>query len=136
MSKKTKKVLLDPFVPSFYHVFLSKEYFTLGSSAVKMLNSLYMQFTGKNNGDLSAAPEILFKRGWKSRVTIAKSLKELIKKGFIQKTRHPTKEQCALYAVTWLKIDDCRMAGTGLSKLDVTPTYQPLKPYEKWEYKK
>ncbi len=54
--------------------------------------------------------------GWSSQGSIHGALVELIGNGFIEQTRQGGKNQCSLYAVTWLAIDDCK------GKLDVNPT--------------
>jgi hypothetical protein len=54
--------------------------------------------------------------GWHSQGSVHKALTELLALGFIEQTRQGGKNQCSLYAVTWLAIDDCK------GKLDVNPT--------------
>jgi hypothetical protein len=47
---------------------------------------------------------------------VHKALAELLALGFIEQTRQGGKNQCSLYAVTWLAIDECN------GKLYVKPT--------------
>jgi hypothetical protein len=88
----------------------------LSHMAAHLLDNLTAQFNGTNNGDLSAAPKIMKLYGWNSQGSIHKALAELLALGFIEQTRQGGKNQCSLYAVTWLAIDDCK------GKLDVNPT--------------
>ena len=88
----------------------------LSHMAAHLLDNLTAQFNGTNNGDLSAAPKIMKLYGWNSQGSIHKALAELLALGFIEQTRQGGKNQCSLYAVTWLAIDECN------GKLDVNPT--------------
>lgn len=97
----------------------SDTYRSLSAKAVKLLNDLYFQFRGVNNGDLAAAWGIMQPRGWKSRDTLHKALCELLAVGMIEKTRQGGRNRCSLYAVTWLPIDECN------GKLDVPATRTP-----------
>lgn len=97
----------------------SDAYTALSAHAVKLLNDLYFQFRGANNGDLSAAWSVMQSRGWKSRDTLCKALKELLAAGMIEKTRQGGRNRCSLYAVTWRSIDECK------GKLDMTATTKP-----------
>lgn len=84
----------------------------------KLLLDLFEQFNGKNNGDLSCAFSIFKCKGWNSKVTLTKAKKELVEKGFIEKTRQGLRSPpiCDLFAVTWLSIDECQ------GKLDTSST--------------
>jgi hypothetical protein len=88
----------------------------LSHMAAHLLDNLTAQFNGTNNGDLSAAPKIMTLYGWSSQGSLHKALVELLALGCIEQTRQGGKNQCSLYAVTWLAIDDCK------GKLDVRPT--------------
>ncbi|WP_051299727.1 hypothetical protein [Methylobacter luteus] len=88
----------------------------LSHKAAHLLDNLISQFNGKNNGDLSAAPKTMRLYGWRSQGSIHSALTELLALGFIEQTRQGGRNQCSLYAVTWLPIDECN------SKLDVKPT--------------
>jgi hypothetical protein len=88
----------------------------LSHMAAHLLDNLIAQYDGKNNGDLSAAPKIMKLYGWYSQGSVYKALTELLALGFIEQTRQGGKNQCSLYAVTWLAIDECK------GKLDVKPT--------------
>lgn len=99
-----------------HHILTSAEYAQLSGYAVKLLLDLFGQFKGSNNGDLCAAWKIMEQRGWRSRDTLGRALKELLETGFISKTRQGGRNLPSLYAVTWLSIDGCG------NKLDVVPT--------------
>jgi hypothetical protein len=88
----------------------------LSHKAAHLLDNLIAQYDGKNNGDLSAAPKIMKLYGWSSQGSIHSALTELLAQGFIEQTRQGGKNQCSLYAVTWLPINECN------GKLDVKPT--------------
>jgi len=88
----------------------------LSHKAAHLLDNLIAQFDGKNNGDLAAAPKIMKLYGWSSQGSVYGALVELLGLGFIEQTRQGGKNQCSLYAVTWLAIDECD------GKLDVKPT--------------
>jgi hypothetical protein len=88
----------------------------LSHKAAHLLDNLIAQYDGKNNGDLSAAPKIMKLYGWSSQGSVYNALVELLGLGFIEQTRQGGKNQCSLYAVTWLAIDECN------GKLDVNPT--------------
>lgn len=89
---------------------------TLSAHAVKLLLDLGFQFRGANNGDLSAAWKLMQARGWRSRDTLGRALAELLHFGLIEKTRQGGLNQCSLFALTWLAVDECR------GKLDVPAT--------------
>lgn len=97
----------------------SDAYRSASAPAVKLLNDLCFQFRGNNNGDLSAAWRVMAPRGWKSRDTLTRALRELLELGLIEKTRQGGKHLCSLYALTWLPIDECG------GKLDVPATRVP-----------
>lgn len=77
----------------------------LSRSARALLVDLAMQFTGGNNGNLTAAPAIMSRYGWQSRGTLSAALAELIAEGFIEVTRQGGRNRASLYAVTWRGID-------------------------------
>lgn len=95
-----------------HHITDSSEYARLSPRAVKLLVDLLAQFRGANNGDLSVAPGSLespgmLKRGWRSKSNLAAAIKELMKSGFIVRTRVGGRHRAALFAITWLGIDEC-----------------------------
>jgi len=98
----------------------------LSSHALKLFFDLMAQYRGFNNGDLSAAWKVMAARCWKSRDTLAKSLKELQERGFVVMTRQGGLHKCSLFALTLYEIDDCRDL-KGRSKYDahMKPTQTP-----------
>ena len=94
----------------------SDAYKKLSSSAVKLIIDLAAQYRGKNNGDLSTAWVFMKKRGWRSKSTLYKAMKEAEEKGFIFRTRQGGINKCNLFAITWESIDECG------GKLDVRTT--------------
>ncbi len=116
MAKKKKDKLGYPFLAFPRHILSSPQYACLRPPAVKLLLDLFGQYNGTNNGDFCIAWQVMQKRGWRSRDTLNRAEKELLKAGFIQKTRQGGRNRCNLYAVTWLRINECD------GKLDVSET--------------
>ena len=99
---------------------------SLSPYATKLLLDLASQWHLGSNGDASAAFEnVMRARGWRSKATLHKSLKELRDSGLIVQTRQGSLHQCSLYALGWLAIDECG------GKLDIQPTTRPL---NRWLY--
>lgn len=84
-----------------------------------------------NNGDLSITHKELTESYSIniSTKTLTASIKELIDKGFIIKTRQGGKNLCSLYAVTFQVIGDIRENGSTTRKIEDAPT---LYPSNKW----
>ncbi|MBU2887471.1 hypothetical protein KO507_17030 [Gilvimarinus agarilyticus] len=101
----------------------------LSGNAVRLLVLFAYQYRGSNNGDLSAPLSFTENWGIKSSATLARTLKELIDARLIIKTRDPTRDrsspygQCALYALTWQNIDECK------GKHDCKPTRIPIRKF-------
>ena len=87
------------------------DFLGLNGSATKLLLELAFQFRGFNNGDLTTAFGVLKDRGWNSRATIDRAKKDLLATDLIRETRSGRFEnpggRCALYALTWLPINEC-----------------------------
>lgn len=94
----------------------SPNYLAVSWPARSLLVDLARQFNGYNNGDLTAAWKLMAKRGWRSKDTLYKALRELLDSGLIELTRQGGRNACNLYAVTWDAIDECK------GKLDYGPT--------------
>lgn len=122
--KGSSKVCLIP-----HFVMDHPDYINLSGFGLKLLMELAKQYNGySNNGDLTAAWQVMCERGFNSKATLAKALRELLQKQLIVCTRHgrfinPGK-RCALYALSWKPIDEC--AGKGL---DVGPTQKPFRSF-------
>lgn len=88
-------------------VLTSENYTTLNGWDTKLLVDIYVQYDGKNNGDLCAAWSVLSKRGWNSPATLNRSISKLLNTGFIVLTRQGGRNRASLYAVTFRPIDEC-----------------------------
>lgn len=111
----------------------------LSSNALRVFMILVSKLRGKktkkngathintNNGDLSITyKELTESCGISiSTKTLTASIKELIDKGFIIKTRQGGKNLCSLYAVTFQAIGDIRESGSVVRKIDHNPTLYP-----------
>ena len=99
----------------------STEYRQLKGGTVKLLLELARQYRGNNNGDLTVAFSVLKERGFNSKQTIKNGISELLASGLVVETRSGRFQnpggRCALYAITWQSIDECRGKG-----LEVAPT--------------
>ena len=106
-----------------------ENYCQLSPNAKVLLVEFCYQYNGHNNGDLSAAFSTLQKRGWRSKGTVSRAIKELRKAGWIVLTRQGGKNQCSLYALTFKAVDECK------GKHDMPPTiiasgdWKKLNPY-------
>ena len=109
------------FLPFRLDVLRSQALASLSPHAAKLLLDLASQWQLGRNGDASAAFEnVLRARGWRSKATLHKALKELRESGLIIQTRQGSLHQCSLYALGWLAIDECG------GKLDMRATTKPI----------
>jgi hypothetical protein len=109
------------FLPFRLDVLRSPALATLSPYASKLLLDIASQWSMGKNGDASVAFEkVLRARGWRSKATLYKALKELNASGLIVQTRQGSLHECSLYALGWLAIDECG------DKLDVKRTTVPL----------
>ncbi|MDB5762459.1 MAG: hypothetical protein JWQ21_1454 [Herminiimonas sp.] len=109
------------FLPFRLDVLRSQALATLSPYAAKLLLDLASQWQLGRNGDASAAFEnVLRARGWRSKATLHKALKELLASGLVILTRQGSLHRCSLYALGWLAIDECG------GKLDMQPTTRPM----------
>lgn len=115
------------FVPLPFVVLRSHNFTLLSAYAVKLLNDLLAQYRGNNNGDLCAAWTVMHPRGWKSKDTLNKALKELLAGNWVEVTRQGGRNKATLYALTFYAIDDCK------GKLDVNATGSPNGAWRKNE---
>ena len=92
-------------------VLKTDDYIGLSTKSKALLVDLAYQYNGKNNGDLTAALAVLRNRNWKRSATISEAIKELMRADLIIRTREGKFQnphsRCALYAVSWLPIDEC-----------------------------
>lgn len=93
-------------------------------SARKVLDTLTYQFNGYNNGNLAATYVMMKTWGGMSKTVLAKSLRELVERNIIQKTRDHNRARDgaspSLYSLTWHPIDPCPGCN-----LEIGPTNTP-----------
>ena len=104
------------------------DYRNLPPNAIKLLNALVYQYRGKNNGDLTAAFTYMQHFGFKSKETLHRAIRQLLEAKMIIKTRQGffmnPGGRCALYALTWLPINECQG-----KKLEVNSTATPPRKF-------
>jgi len=102
------------------------DYINLNGSAVKLLIEMACQFKGGNNGDLCPAWTLMKVRGFCSKTTLSKAIKELLQAEMILLTRqgHFIKNKASLYALTWAPINEC----SG-KYLEVSPSITPSRNF-------
>lgn len=97
----------------------------LSPHACKMLLDLSRQFTGFNNGYLSAAMAIMEPMGWRSEATIREAVAELEHYRIVTRTRQGGRNRCNLFGFTFRRIDE-----KPDKPLDVRPS---LTPSNEWK---
>ena len=97
----------------------SPAYCGLSFKSRALLFDLGAQYRGNNNGDLAAPWSWMKGRGWKSKDTLQRALRELLEAGLIEQTRQGGLHCASLYAFTWLGIDEC------VGKLEVRANLVP-----------
>jgi hypothetical protein len=106
----------------------TQDYKDLPYTAKALLFELAYQYRYNNNGDLTVALSVLKKRGWKREATISTAIKKLLEANLITKTRQGyfrnPESRCALYALNWHPINDCRG-----KDLEVKPTITPPRKF-------
>ena len=103
----------------------SEDFKRLSGNSVKLLLALAYQYRGHNNGDLTAAFSIMQEKfGFTARGVVKRAVKQLVDSNLIELTRTPQfmnpGGQCALFALTWLPINEC----SG-KRLEVNSTVTP-----------
>lgn len=129
MSRRSKAALADAkngresgtFFPMPLCVLQSPELAMLSPYAIKLLIDLLAQWRLGNNGYLSPSWALMQPRGWKSKATLAKALKELEVGGWVIRTRQGGRHKATLYAVSFFRIDDHHPR----KPLDVAATRKP-----------
>lgn len=77
----------------------------LSAYSNKLLLDLSEQYIGTNNGDLCATWSIMRERGWRSKETLDRCLKELRYYELIVQTQIGGLNRPSLYALAWFRID-------------------------------
>lgn len=57
------------------------------------------------NGDISLAPKSMAVRGWVSRASLGSAVKELVNHGLLVRTRHGSRLDCSLFAISLYPLD-------------------------------
>jgi hypothetical protein len=86
-------------------LFLSSEYGRLSPAACKVLLRVHLQYTLRNNGNLTITANEFRGYGFKSKATLWKAKDELVAAGWLQVTRQGGLHYPSLYALTWESID-------------------------------
>lgn len=107
-AKITGKGKGNSFLRLPHYILDSQQFAALSPIAVKWLLEVARQFKGANNGDLSMPWSLLKRRGWASQWTAKRARDELLAAEFIWTTRHGGKHLCALYAITWEPVNECK----------------------------
>lgn len=107
---------LGPFVMLHWVVMDSPGYRRASHTARSLLLDIARQYTGKNNGRLTASAKYLKPLGWTSNDTIARAKRELVDCGLLVETRKGARpNKAAWYALTWRVLDQ-------VTGLDIDPT--------------
>lgn len=84
-----------------------------------LVADMAVQYSGHNNGDLTASISVMRKLGWTSACTLRERLQEAQHYGLLLQTRQGgLLIGASLYALGWQKIDACIDRKTGKTKLD------------------
>ncbi|WP_147281654.1 hypothetical protein [Dyella solisilvae] len=86
----------------------SPNFLGLSTKAKALILDLGARFTGFNNGDLAAPWSWMQERGWRSKDTLHRAIKELLHAGMIEQTRQGGLHGPSLYAFTWRPVDECK----------------------------
>lgn len=113
------------YVALYHCVLRSQAYANLSAHAVKLLNDLLSQYYGSNNGDFNATYTTMQKRGWRSKGTLSRAIKELLETGFIEVSKQGGRHSCSLYAITFYAVDECK------GKLEINATKTPKSLWRK-----
>ena len=84
----------------------SPGYRQAGYPARALLIDIAMQYTGHNNGKLTACVKYLIAKGWTSNSTVSRAVHELQACGLLLETRKGARpNRAAWFALTWLDLD-------------------------------
>ncbi len=119
----------EVFFPFRYDVLRSPLFKLLSCRAKALLIEFVSQYNGYNNGDFSISFNQMKDKGWSSPTTLNEAKKELIETELVIITRQGGRNQCSLYGVSFLAIDNCN------GKLDVKSTEKPPDNWKKHHYK-
>ena len=104
----------------YHHLLKSPAWIALSSSAMRLFLDMRMKLTSFNNGNIEAVYSELKHRGWNSRTTLYRALRELEGLGFIERTRQggiaSMSRICSLYRFTDLETLEISKLGLRASK--------------------
>lgn len=125
--KNGVRVKTPPFAMMPKAMIQSPGYRALSCTARMVLVELLAQYSGSNNGDLSATRTMAKDWGIASAHTLQKALKDLEEAGWILISRNSVFSKhgarCALFALAWLPVDECPG-----KDLDIGSTRSPPRP--------
>jgi len=94
------------FLPLPMVLLRSQSFARLSPKGVKLLLDVCAQFNGYgNNGALSVAWTLMHARGWKSRDSLGKALRELLEGGWLILTRQGGRHRCSLFGLSFYRLD-------------------------------
>ena len=113
------------------------DYINLSSSAIRLLNEMACQFKGGNNGDLCPAWTLMKERGFRSKSTLTRVIKELVAAEMIMLTRQGQfiRNKSGLYALTWAPINECSGKYLEESPTRIPPRNFSLERQQAWPRK-
>ena len=113
------------------------DYINLSGSAIRLLVELAYSYKGGNNGDLCPAWTLMKERGFRSKATLTKAIKELVAAEMIMLTRQGQfiRNKAGLYALTWAPIDECAGKHLDTSPTLIPPRNFPLERNQGWPRK-
>lgn len=94
------------FVSMPYSMLSSGAFAELSGNATKLLSAIASFYIGVNNGHLVATHSAMRRFGFNSKDSLSRGIRELIHLGFLIRTRTQHLRSPALYAVTWLPINE------------------------------
>jgi len=110
------------FVPMPSEWFDTPEFRGLSPMATKIFLAAWLQFNGKNNGDISLHRKLVAAWGCTGERQRTKAIAELLNAGWLIRTRRGGLRMGPdLFAVSVKPIDPCINPKTGLSKHDMKP---------------
>lgn len=90
-------------------VLCSPNYCALSLKAKALILDMGARFNGFNNGDLAATYSWMTQRGWRSKDTLHRALRELREAGMIEVTRQGGLLGPSLYSFSWLPVDESKV---------------------------
>ena len=113
------------------------DYINLSGSAIRLLVELAYSYKGGNNGDLCPAWTLMKERGFRSKATLTRVIKELVAAEMIMLTRQGQfiRNKAGLYALTWAPINECSGKHLDESSTQIPPRNFSLERSQGWPRK-